>query len=100
MCVCITLYSIYSTVLVFINSVHDSLLCKKKFFFFWLDNCINGNEDITSTKTMMQASGDLKQYIGYTNAQPLKHLSESSLTLSQSLQIPVSRMHYLIEAIV
>ncbi|XP_054717587.1 myelin regulatory factor-like [Uloborus diversus] len=36
---------------------------------------------------MMQPAGDLKQYMGYSNTQPLKHLSETSLTLSSSLQL-------------
>lgn len=55
------------------------------------DNCMNGSEETSPSKTMMQASGDLKQYIGYTNSQSLKHISESSLTLTQPLQIPVSK---------
>lgn len=62
----------------------------KCYINFISDNCLNGNEETSSSKKMMQTSSDLKQYIGYTNTQPIKHISESSLTLSQPLQIPVS----------
>ncbi|GIY91369.1 myelin regulatory factor [Caerostris extrusa] len=51
------------------------------------DNSLNGNEGHPQIPTMMQASGDMK-YMGYSNTQPLKHLSETSLTLTPPLQLP------------
>ncbi|KAF8771004.1 Myelin regulatory factor like protein [Argiope bruennichi] len=51
------------------------------------DNSLNGNEGNPQITTMMQASGDMK-YMGYSNTQPLKHLSETSLTMTPPLQMP------------
>ncbi|GFR22083.1 myelin regulatory factor [Trichonephila clavata] len=50
------------------------------------DNSLNGNEGNTQIPTMMQTSGDMK-YMGYSNTQPLKHLSETSLTMTPPLQM-------------
>ncbi|GFU04838.1 myelin regulatory factor [Nephila pilipes] len=50
------------------------------------DNSLNGNEGNTQIPTMMQTSGDMK-YMGYSNTQPLKHLSETSLTMTPPLQL-------------